>query len=312
MIKYLQLIRFKNLLLVGFMQLMFRYGFLKLNNVELALTDFQFLLLLFATILLAAGGYVIYSILHQANDIDTNKKIVIGAAISENWAYNFYFALTIAAVAIGYYLSNVIQRPGFLVFFITAATLLYFYASQLKYVLLLGNLVVSFLVAFSILIIGFFDLFPATDFGNTQIMRTYFSILFDYSVMAFLIILCNEIIKDIAHFERDYNNGNKTLAVVIGIKNSKYAVAVLVAMPVVLILKYINTYLMTNNLFFAAAYGLLFLIAPLLYVIIRLLGAKSKFDYEHINKVLKIIIVFGILSVLIMSKNIIYNVTPKL
>ena len=77
MIRYLQFIRFKNLLLLVFMQLLFRYGFLKLNNAELALTDFQFVLLILATILLAAAGYVIHAIFHQDLNLQHTKKVLI-------------------------------------------------------------------------------------------------------------------------------------------------------------------------------------------------------------------------------------------
>jgi 4-hydroxybenzoate polyprenyltransferase len=44
--KYLKLIRYQNLLILAFMQLIFRYGFLKLQNIPLALTDWHLLLVL--------------------------------------------------------------------------------------------------------------------------------------------------------------------------------------------------------------------------------------------------------------------------
>jgi 4-hydroxybenzoate polyprenyltransferase len=51
--KYLKLIRYQNLLILAFMQLIFRYGFLKLQNIPLALTDWQYLLLVLSTVLIA-------------------------------------------------------------------------------------------------------------------------------------------------------------------------------------------------------------------------------------------------------------------
>ena len=309
MICYLQLIRFKNLLLLVFMQLVFRYGFLKLNNAELALTDFQFGLLILATILLAAGGYVIHAILHQDINLKRENKERIGDFISENAAYNTYFALNISAVFIGYYLSNAIQRPSFLVFFILVATLLYFYSSQLKFVPVLSAALVALLSAFSIVIIGFFDLFPATDLKNQALMRTYFSILTDYATMALLIVFIIELIKEIANFEYNFTAGNKNLAVTIGIKNTKYVVIGLLFIAILLIYNYINNYLMINNLIFAAAYGLLFLIAPLIYAVIRLFAAKSVTELNHLNFVLKAVVVFGIISVFVITKNILYHVT---
>ena len=63
--KYLKLIRYQNLLLLAFMQLIFRYGFLKMQNISLALTDFQYALLVLSTVLIAAAGYIINDISDQ-------------------------------------------------------------------------------------------------------------------------------------------------------------------------------------------------------------------------------------------------------
>ncbi len=54
---FLKLIRFQNLIMLAIMQLIFRYGFLKLQGIPLALNDWQYLLLVLSTICIAAGGY---------------------------------------------------------------------------------------------------------------------------------------------------------------------------------------------------------------------------------------------------------------
>ena len=54
--KFLKLIRYQNLLMIALMQLIFKYGFLDLQNIPLALNDWQYLLLILTTVLLAAGG----------------------------------------------------------------------------------------------------------------------------------------------------------------------------------------------------------------------------------------------------------------
>ena len=139
--KYLNLIRYKNLFLLAFMQLIFRYGFLKQQNIWLSLSDFQYILLVLATVLIAAGGYVINDIFDVETDsINKPKKLIIGSKISEGIAYNIYAGLTISGVAIGMYLSNIIQKPQFITLFIFVAALLYFYATTLKQLLLIGNI----------------------------------------------------------------------------------------------------------------------------------------------------------------------------
>ena len=62
---FLKLIRYPNLLLLIFMQLLFRYGFLNLQGITLALTDFQFGILVLSTALIAAAGYINYNFIAE-------------------------------------------------------------------------------------------------------------------------------------------------------------------------------------------------------------------------------------------------------
>ena len=54
--------------MLAFMQLVFRYLFLAQSYVDLALTDFNYVLLVIATVCIAAGGYVINNIMDQDTD----------------------------------------------------------------------------------------------------------------------------------------------------------------------------------------------------------------------------------------------------
>ena len=91
---YLKLIRYQNLLLLAFMQLIFRYGFLKLQNIPLALNDFQYVLLVLSTVLIAAAGYVINDIFDQETDYyNRPNTLIIGKSVTEKAAYNLYFIL---------------------------------------------------------------------------------------------------------------------------------------------------------------------------------------------------------------------------
>ena len=79
------------------MQCIIRYGFLKLQKVELALADWQFALLVLSTIFIAAGGYIINDIMDQETDsINRPNQVIVGRSISESMAYNLYFGFTIA------------------------------------------------------------------------------------------------------------------------------------------------------------------------------------------------------------------------
>ena len=305
---FLNLIRYKNLILIAFMQLLFRYGFLKQQNIPLALADFQFGLLVLATILIAAGGYVINDIFDQDIDAENKpKKAIIGNSISESTAYNVYVALTLSGVCIGYYLSNVIQRPMFLIIFILIASLLYFYATTLKQIALIGNIVVALILSFSVLIINFFDIFPATAYDNRDLMRPIFLVLFDYAIFAFVINLIREIVKDLQDIKGDYNQGLSTLPIVLGVARTSKILSILISIPVAILLIYINNYLMLNNLYFSVIYGLFLVVAPLIFCAFQLWNAKNTIEFSKISSILKWIIFFGILSIVIIDQNIKYN-----
>ena len=173
--KYLKLIRYQNLLMLAFMQFVFRYGFLELQNVPLALTDWQYFLLILATVFIAAGGYVINNIFDVVTDtINKPENVIVGKFIPENQAYNLYIGFTFIGVLIGFYLSNAVDKPNFASIFIIIAATLYLYATNLKQSLLIGNFVVAVLLSVSVIIIGIFDLYPETFEGNRPVMGLLF------------------------------------------------------------------------------------------------------------------------------------------
>lgn len=303
---FFRLIRFQNLAMLALMQLLFRFGFFKWQSIPLALADWQYVLLVLATVFIAAGGYVINDIFDQETDsINKPTQKIVGTRISEKNAYNYYVALTTVGVAIGFYLSNVIMKPSFAAVFIFIAATLYFYATSLKQMLLLGNIIVALLLSVSIMIIGVFDLYPATGLDNQKQMRLFFSILTDYAIFAFIINFLREIVKDLEDLDGDAQQQMTTLPIVLGVsKTSKLLFALSIA-PLFILLRYINMYLM--ELLFVVVFLLLFVAGPLLYFTIKMWSAKSKSDFHLLSSVLKWVLFFGILSVAIINFNLKYN-----
>lgn len=306
MVPFLKLIRYQNLLLLAFMQLIFRYGFFKIQNIPLALADWQYDLLVLSTVLIAGGGYIINNIFDQNTDaINKPNTVVIGKSISETQAYNLYIGLTATGVAIGFYLSNVIAKPGFASIFILIAATLYLYATSLKQMMLIGNIIVALLLSFSVIIIGIFDLYPATGIDNQQQMGLFFSILVDYAIFAFMINLLREIVKDIEDTDGDYNQGMNTLPIAIGKSRTGKIVFGLSFIPLFFILFYINKYLF--ELLFVTVYLLLFVVGPLIFFIVKMWSATSKKELHILSILLKWILLFGILSIVVISLNMKYN-----
>ena len=302
---YLKLIRFPNLLMLALMQLTVRYGFLKWQDTPLALNDWQYALLVLATVCIAGGGYVINNIFDQQTDLfNKPETVVVGAKISETQAYNLYAALSISGAAIGFYLSNVINHPGFLLAFILSVATLYLYASSFKQHLLIGNFLVAALMAFSVIIIGLFDLYPLVTPENHLALGVYFDLLLDYALFCFMVSLLREIVKDLEDVNGDYNQGMKTLPIVLGVSRTVKVVFGASLIPIAALVYYVKTNYMDNHLYYAAAYTLATVVSPLVYFSIKTWSATSKKDFRDLSTVLKIVLLFGIFSIAAVTFNI--------
>lgn len=300
---FLKLIRYQNLLMLALMQLIFRYGFLELQAVPLALNDWQYLILVLATVCIAGGGYLINNVFDQTTDtFNKPDDVVIGTQISEATAYNYYIALNIIGVGSGFYLANYIGKPGFAALFVVIAATLYMYASTFKKNLLIGNIIIALLIAVSVVIVGIFDLFPMITVENRPLMATIFQVLLDYALFAFMINLIREIVKDLEDVNGDYNSGMNTLPIALGVARTSQIVFWMSLIPIGCLLYYIHSYIF--QLMMATLYSLLFIVAPLIYFTIKMWSATTQKHFAHLSTVLKWVMFFGILSITVITLNI--------
>lgn len=296
LLSFLKLIRFNNLMMIFLTQFLVKYFLFDPFNISITLNAFGFGLLVFSMMALAAAGNIINDIHDFETDaINKPQRQIIGKSISEKTAYNWFFGLNILGVGIGFYLANLVGHPGFVALFILPSVFLYLYATQLKRTVLVGNIVVSIMVAMIIVMIGIFELLPAITPENRLTQRTLFSILVDYGIFAFLVNLLREMVKDLEDIKGDYNAGLHTLPVVIGRIRTNKIIFVVAILPVAGVVYYIYSYLFEN--LWAVVYALLLILGPLLYFWIRILTAKTSKDYSHLSLLLKIVLAAGILSI---------------
>jgi 4-hydroxybenzoate polyprenyltransferase len=161
------------------------------------------------------------------------------------------------------------------------------------------------LLAFSVVIIGIFDLYPATYEGNQAQMAVIFSILLDYAIFTFFLNFIREIVKDLEDVNGDYNYGINTLPVAIGINRTTKIVFALSIIPLIAILFYIYNYLFL--LIYTTIYFLFFVVGPLIYFTMKIWNAKTKKDFSQLSLLLKWILFFGILSITVITINMKYN-----
>ncbi|WP_179346492.1 geranylgeranylglycerol-phosphate geranylgeranyltransferase [Winogradskyella ursingii] len=296
---FFKLIRWKNLLMIALVQYLIKYAlllpFTESHGVMTSLDHFHFALLVLSTMCIAAGGYVINDIYDLTTDaINKPEKIIINRQISEKNGFTIFMVLNIIGVVLGFYLANHVGKSALFVVFFAASALLYIYASALKQMLLVGNIVVSVVIALSILTIGIFELFPIMNANNKSVQILFFNIIRDYAIFAFAINLVREIIKDIEDIDGDHKAGMNTLPIAIGRERANKVAFIVVLLTLFSVIYYVITYLFTQQL--VIGYFLILVIAPLIYVCIKIFNAEHKGQYNHISQILKLIMLTGMLS----------------
>ena len=313
LINFVKLIRPINLCVLTLIIVIIKFGLINPFINAPALTNFNFYLFLFSTILITASGYIINDIYDEKIDIiNKDHKRIINKEINSKSAIICYFIFNFLALLIIIYVALAVKKIIFSLIFLYSIFILWKYSKQLKYNFARGNLVVSWLVALSILNLGLFDIIPVINNENSS--RIIFLIIMIYSLFAFLMTFSREIIKDLEDAEGDKIYGANTIALNLGTHKTKRIVisinlAILLLIALWQYFQY-SLYLTTfntinneqieiwgiNNL--SIIYTALLQIC-LIYFIVKCYFAKQKSDFSYLSKTSKIIMLFGIFSVLI-------------
>ena len=295
MILYLKLLRPFNLLMVLLAQGLVKYGLFEPFGISLALTPGSFAIMVIATLCIAAGGNVINDIYDQEIDwINRPKKVLVGKRISEKAAYNLYILLTVLGVGLGFVVANLVGKPALALVFIFFFVLLYWYATFLKSMLFIGNMVISSLVGFSILMGILFDLYPAMEFQDKTLYLRLSKVVLYYALAAFYFNLMREITKDIQDVNGDKNGGRNTLPIVLGISRTKAIVIImgLLGLFGVLFFAYFELY----RVLFLLMYMVFALGGTLLVFTLQAWNAKKTKHFARLSNLLKLIMLLGLAS----------------
>jgi 4-hydroxybenzoate polyprenyltransferase len=303
------LVRIPNLLIIAFTQYAMRYlimgPLLPSDSFELQFGDFQFALLVFSTMLIAAAGYIINDYFDTRTDlINKPARVVVGVAISRKVAMNLHLILNILGVGIGVYLSFYVGLPSLSLVFVLSTGLLWFYSTNYKKQFLVGNLIVAFLTSLVPLMVVLFEI-PLLNREYGEIMIRHdadFGYLFAwvsaFSFFAFITTLIREIIKDAEDLEGDHAYGMKTIPIVLGTFWTRVVLAALIATTMIalgfLLFKYI--YLSVDPAdYVSLAYFIVFLFLPLTLLVIQVITASSKKAFHRASTLIKLVMLFGIL-----------------
>lgn len=323
MLALLRLIRFQNLLIIAATQYIIRYciiyPFLKINKFSLQLDNLHFFLLVLSTVLIAAAGYVINDYFDTGTDrLNRPDKVVIDRSVHRRHAMLYHFILNFAGVGLGIYLSYYIGVTGLSLIFVLAAGLLWFYSTHYKRQFLIGNLVVSTMTGVVPLMVILYEM-PLLNREYGLLMISYqanFNYIFfwvmAFSFFAFLTTLLREIIKDAEDFEGDSAYGMNTMPIMIGQKSTKIVIASLVGVNLVLLVGIFTRFLLYQGSsidYISAAYFFVFLFSPFVFLLIKIIRAKTKNDFHFASQLTKFIMLTGMLYAFVVRYIVLYVIS---
>lgn len=298
LLDFCKLIRWKNLVIVALTQYLIRYTLLIPFIEFLSLDDIQFLMLVISTVLVAAAGYIINDYFDIQVDQLNKRKVIVGNTIKRREAMALHFVFSGIGVGIGFYLAWKvgIWNLGFINLF--SASALWLYSTYFKRNYLSGNILISLLSGLVLLIVGLYDILPASEQNDINAI-VVFKIICLYAVFAFITTLIREIVKDLEDLEGDQKMGYQTYAIVSGKKKAKNIVQTLSLLTIFGIAWIL--YSQFQGDLYSFLYVLFFVEAPFLFFVWKLKKAENSADFHSLSSWMKIIMLTGTISMLVFA-----------
>ncbi len=239
----------------------------------------HFLLLIFSTLCIAAAGYIINDYYDVKIDaINKPKRIVVGKFVNRRQAMLAHLFLSGLGVLIGFALGWSI---GFI--HLGATLLLWGYSARLKQTFLIGNITIALLSATMVLVVAVFD-----KVDNKAVWA--------YAAFVFLISIVREIIKDMEDVKGDATFDCRTLPIVMGIAGAKWFLYFFILAFAITLLA--GVIYRVHEVYFTA-YILLLVILPMGLLTYRIYQADRKKDFTRLSRLVKWIMLAGMLSMLL-------------
>ncbi len=278
MLPFLKLIRYKNLLIILLTQILV-YLFLREESSIGDILNPYFLLLALSTFLIAAAGYMINDYSDVKIDvINKPEGLLVGKYFSSRWVLVLHLFFNFTGICIGAFLN---YKLGIIDLF--TAWLLWRYSVSFKYKLFVGNLVIAFLMALSIIVVYY-------PFRDILLQWLLF-----YACFAFMTGFVREIIKDIEDIEGDAANNCKTIPIVYGMYKTKI-ILVYTIVSIITLLLFVIFYFIYQKAIIYPIYLSAFILFPFLRILMLLRNADTKKSFSLLSRNLKIMMVLGTLS----------------
>lgn len=299
----LRLIRINNLLFIAFIQFVMQTCVLEpiiqVFGIETSMSPLSLGLLIVASVLIAAGGYVLNDYFDVKIDrINRPEKTIIGSSVSRRSAMLLQQVLTGLGVACGLLLAYFVQSFTLAFVFIVVPGLLWFYSASYKRQFIIGNLVIAFNAALTVLIVGIAQLaILEKEFGKiiyeTPVPMNFYSWIGGFAVFSFLCTWIREIIKDMEDEKGDRDMECRTMPIKWGLKKTKMFLYGLIAVTIAALFA-VNAMFIHFPGTLTTRYIIFGLSLPLLVLGYLIYAARNPADFHQASSFSKIIMLLGV------------------
>jgi len=186
------------------------------------LLDFQLFIIVLASSLTIASGYIINSFYDRKKDlINRPNKSQLDRLVSQKTKLKVYFSLNFFVALIAFFVSF-----RAVMFFSVYIFLIWFYSHKIKKYPLVGNLMAAFLAVlpFFGILLYFYLKMPLYEIENN---KGKLAVIVSHAAFLFLLILIREMIKDLENIKGDIANDYQTIPVMYGESFSKKIITLL-------------------------------------------------------------------------------------
>jgi 4-hydroxybenzoate polyprenyltransferase len=260
-------------------------------------------LLIAATVLIAAGGYVINDYFDVKIDrINRPDELIVTRTVSKQAAMQLSIALSATGTVCGIVLAILLRSMTLGILFVIIPGLLWFYSSSYKRLFMIGNLTVALLAGLTPVMVAMtnaalLQLRYAIVLPYIPLEHDLYAWLGGFGLFAFLLTWIREVVKDMQDQMGDREFECHSMPVVWGDRWTKVFVTALVVVTLAIIghLWYHVLPFPTGWLSLSTRYILFGIVIPLLGALWLLWAAKIPSDYKTCQQLVKFTMLLGML-----------------
>jgi 4-hydroxybenzoate polyprenyltransferase len=261
------------------------------------LLDFNLFLIVFASSLTIASGYIINNFYDSKKDlINRPNKSMLDRLVSQKTKLTVYFSLNFIVAL----MSMFVSWRAFL-FFSLYIFSVWFYSHKIKKYPIIGNLTAALLAVLPFFAILLYY-YTKISFSDIEVYKSQLAVIFAHATFLFLLLLVREMVKDLENLRGDLANGYQTIPIIYGEETSKKVITILALLTIFPVYVLIEIY----DVGYMDIYFYVCLII-MIFFLLYLWKSNTKAQFLLLHNVLKFLIVAGVFCIVLINPSVLWH-----